>query len=63
MKLPREYRKYIGNYAKAPAYGRKMLRKFGFGPETEVVKEVVEQVVEEVKPKKKKTTTRKKKTK
>ena len=48
MKLPREYRKYIGNYAKAPAYGRKMLRKFGFGPATEVVKEVVE----EVKPKK-----------
>ena len=56
MKLPREYRKYIGNYAKAPAYGRKMLRKFGFGPETEVVKEVVE----EVKPKK--TTKTKKKT-
>ena len=48
MKLPREYRKYIGNYAKAPAYGRKMLRKFGFGPETEIVKEVVETV----KPKK-----------
>ena len=40
MKLPREYRKYIGNYAKAPAYGRKMLRKFGFGPETEVAEEV-----------------------
>ena len=40
MKLPREYRKYIGNYAKAPAYGRKMLRKFGFGPETEAVAEV-----------------------
>ena len=64
MKLPREYKKYIGNYdACKSAYGKKMLRKFGFGPETEVVKEVVEQVVEEVKPKKKKTTTRKKKTK
>ena len=64
MRLPREYRKFIGKYAACRnPYGRKMLRKFGFGPETEVVKEVVEQVVEEVKPKKKKTTTRKKKTK
>ena len=60
MKLPREYKKYIGNYdACKSAYGKKMLRKFGFGPATEVV----EEVVEEVKPKKKKTTTRKKKTK
>ena len=59
MKLPKEYRKFIGNYAACKnAYGRKMLRKFGFGPETEVVKEVVE----EVKPKKK-ATTRKRKTK
>ena len=57
MRLPREYRKFIGNYnACKNAYGRKMLRKFGYGPETEVVKEVVE----EVKPKK--TTKRKKKT-
>ena len=57
MKLPREYKKFIGNYAACKnAYGRKMLRKFGFGPETEVVKEVVE----EVKPKK--TTKTKKKT-
>jgi len=59
MKLPREYKKYIGNYdACKSAYGKKMLRKFGFGPATEVVKEVVE----EVKPKKK-ATTRKRKTK
>ena len=57
MKLPREYRKYIGNYdACRSAYGKKMLRKFGFGPATEVVKEVIE----EIKPKK--TTKRKKKT-
>ena len=64
MKLPSEYKKFIGNYdACKSSYGKKMLRKFGFGPETEVVKEVVEEVVEEVKPKKKKTTTRKKKTK
>jgi hypothetical protein len=49
MKLPREYKKFIGNYAACRnAYGRKMLRKFGFGPETEIVKEVVETV----KPKK-----------
>ena len=59
MKLPREYKKYIGNYSACKnAYGKKMLRKFGFGPATEVVKEVVE----EVKPKKK-ATTRKRKTK
>ena len=57
MRLPREYRKFIGNYnACKNAYGRKMLRKFGFGPETEVVKEVVEEV------KAKKTTKTKKKT-
>ena len=57
MALPREYKKFIGNYdACKSGYGRRMLRKFGFGPETEVVKEVVE----EVKPKK--TTKRKKKT-
>ena len=41
MKLPREYRKFIGKYSACTnAYGRKMLRKFGYGPETEVVKEV-----------------------
>ena len=59
MRLPKEYRKFIGKYAACRnPYGRKMLRKFGFGPATEVVKEVVE----EVKPKKK-ATTRKRKTK
>ena len=57
MRLPKEYRKFIGNYSKcSSAYGRKMLRKFGYGPETEVVKEVVE----EVKPKAKKKTSKKK---
>ena len=57
MKLPSEYKKFIGNYdACKSSYGKKMLRKFGFGPETEVVKEVVEEV------KAKKTTKTKKKT-
>ena len=47
MRLPKEYRKFIGNYSKcSSAYGRKMLRKFGYGPEA-----VVEKVVEAVKPK------------
>ena len=60
MKLPKEYKKYIGNYSACKnAYGKKMLRKFGFGPETEVAKEVVE----EVKPPKKKATRKKKTTK
>ena len=67
MALPKEYKKFIGNYnACKSGYGRRMLRKFGFGPETEVkevVKDVVEKVVKTPKPKKKKTTTRKKKTK
>ena len=58
MRLPKEYRKFIGNYdACKNAYGRKMLRKFGYGPKTEIVQE---EIVEEVKPKK--TTKRKKKT-
>ena len=55
MKLPKEYKKYIGNYSACKnAYGKKMLRKFGYGPETEGISEVVETV----KPKKtkKKTT-------
>ena len=57
MKLPREYRKFIGRYSACTnSYGRKMLRKFGYGPETEVVKKVVE----EVKPKAKKKTSKKK---
>ena len=57
MKLPREYKKYIGNYSGCKnAYGKKMLRKFGYGPETEGISEVVETVAA---PKKK--TTRKKK--
>ena len=39
MRLPREYRKYAvpGGYEKCSTkYGRKMLRKFGFGPVAEV---------------------------
>jgi hypothetical protein len=60
MKLPREYRKFIGRYSACTnAYGRKMLRKFGYGPETEVVKEVVEEVKTESKPKAKKKRTKK----
>ena len=56
MRLPKEYKKFIGNYSKcSSAYGRKMLRKFGYGPEA-----VVEKVVEEVKPKAKKKTSKKK---
>ena len=56
MKLPKEYKKFIGNYSKCSSvYGRKMLRKFGYGPEA-----VVEKVVEEVKPKTKKKTSKKK---
>ena len=66
MKLPKEYRRFIGRYSACTnSYGRKMLRKFGYGPETEVVKEVVEEVIEEVKPKAKpkaKRKTSKKKT-
>ena len=59
MKLPKEYRRYIGNYAACSSkHGRKLLQKFGYGPETEIVKEVVE----EVKPPKKKATRKKKST-
>lgn len=57
MKLLKKYRQYIGRYNECrSAYGRKCLRKCGFGPETEVVKEVVKKVAA---PKKK--ATRKKK--
>ena len=78
MALPREYRKFIGKYDECNSgYGRRMLRKFGFGPESEaeVVKDTVEETVnnklaeEMIKKavstpkKKKKATTRKKKTK
>ena len=59
MKLPREYRKFIGRYSACTnSYGRKMLRKFGYGPETEVEK-VVEEVKAETKPKAKKKRTKK----
>ena len=57
MRLPREYRKFIGNYdACKNAYGRKMLRKFGYGPKTEIVQE---EIVKEVKPKKTRKTKKK----
>ena len=57
MKLLKKYRQYIGrDHECRSAYGKKCLRKCGFGPETEVVKEVVETVAAP-----KKRTTRKKK--
>tara|TARA_Y100000004_G_scaffold169449_1_gene203719 strand:+ start:51 stop:233 length:183 start_codon:yes stop_codon:yes gene_type:complete len=57
MKLPKKYGKYIGRYSECrSAYGRKCLRKCGFGPEFEGVKKVSEEVIA---PKKK--ATRKKK--
>lgn len=57
MRLPKEYRKFIGNYdACKNAYGRKMLRKFGYGPKTEIVQE---EIVKEVKPKKTRKTKKK----
>ena len=59
MKLPKEYRRFIGKYSACnSSYGKKMLRKFGYGPETEVQK-VVEEVKAESKPKAKKKRTKK----
>ena len=61
MKLPKEYRRFIGKYSACnSAYGKKMLRKFGYGPETEVVKEVIEEVKPKAKPKAKRKTSKKK---
>ena len=56
-KLPKEYRKYIGKYEKAPSLVKVALRKAGYGPT------VVEPVVEEKKPAKKTKKTTKKSTK
>ena len=56
MKLPKEYKKLWKLFCLYKCLRKKMLRKFGYGPETEVVKEVVE----EVKPKAKKKTSKKK---
>ncbi len=42
MKLPKEYKKFTvpGGYEKCTSrYGRKVLRKFGFGPAAVVKKE------------------------
>ena len=63
MKLPKEYKKYAvpGGYEKcSSAYGRKMLAKFGFGPD---FGKVVETPVPAPTPKKKKATRKKKSTK
>ena len=64
-KLPKEYRKYAvpGGYEKCKSnYGRKMLLKFGFGPETKAPKVVEEPKVEAPKKKVTKKTASKKKT-
>ena len=61
MRLPKEYKKFIGNYSKCrSAYGRKMLRKFGYGPETKVVEEVIEEIKPKAKTKAKRKTSKKK---
>ena len=57
MRLPKEYRKFAvpGGYAKCKnRYGRKMLRKFGFGPIAEAAPEAP------ATPKKKKKVAKKK---
>jgi hypothetical protein len=62
MKLPKEYKKYAvpGGYDKCTStYGKKMLAKFGFGPEYGKVVETPTQTPAPAP--KKKTTTRKKK--
>ena len=66
MKLPKEYRKYAvpGGYEKCKnSYGRKMLRKFGFGPGFGEAPKKVEapkiKKVEATKPVKKAKTTKK----
>ena len=61
MKLPKEYKKFAvpGGYEKcSSAYGRKMLRKFGFGPDYGKVVETPTPA-----PQKKKATRKKKSTK
>ena len=61
MKLPREYRKFIGRYSACTnSYGRKMLRKFGYGPETKVVEEVIEEIKPKAKTKANRKTSKKK---
>ena len=59
MKLPKEYKKFIGKYDTCrDRHGRKLLRKFCFGPETQIVKEVVEEVKEKKTAKTTKKTTK-----
>ena len=61
MKLPKEYEKFAvpGGYDKCNStYGKKMLAKFGFGPD---YGKVVETPAPAPAPKKKKKATRKKK--
>jgi len=63
MKLPKEYKKFAvpGGYDKcASTYGKKMLAKFGFGPD---YGKVVETPAPAPAPKKKKATRKKKSTK
>ena len=59
MKLPKEYKKFAvpGGYEKcSSAYGRKMLRKFGFGPVVKAVESVVEPTTKKKATRKKKST-------
>ena len=63
MKLPKEYKKFAvpGGYEKCTStYGKKMLAKFGFGPD---YGKVVETPAPAPAPKKKKATRKKKSTK
>ena len=60
MKLLKKYQKYIGKYEECrSAFGRKCLRKCGFGPEYKIVDAVKDEVVKEIKPKKTRKTKKK----
>jgi|TARA_E500000318_G_C3557088_1_gene211619 hypothetical protein len=59
MKLPKEYKKYAvpGGYEKcSSAYGRKMLKRFGFGPTVKTIESVVEPTTKKKATRKKKST-------
>jgi len=59
MKLPKEYKKYAvpGGYEKCTsAYGKKMLKKFGFGPTVKTIESVVESTTKKKATRTKKTT-------
>ena len=56
MKLPREYRKYIGKYDQVRNGNiKRILKKFGYGPKPELVVEKVAEVKKPKKAKKKST--------